>query len=62
MPIAKLSREFYDRFGEKATEELLVLLNSVERSHPNSELAKRLDEMDTRVASIERRLDSLDHG
>ena len=30
MPVAKLSREFYDRFGDKVTDELVNCLNSIE--------------------------------
>ena len=33
MPVAKLSREFYDRFGDKVTNELVNCLNSIEGSY-----------------------------
>ncbi len=33
MPVAKLSREFYDRFGDKVTDELVTCLNSIEASY-----------------------------
>ncbi len=33
MPVAKLSREFYDRFGDKVTDELVNCLNSIENSY-----------------------------
>ncbi len=33
MPVAKLSREFYDRFGDKLTDELVNCLNSIEESY-----------------------------
>ncbi len=33
MPVAKLSREFYDRFGDKVTDELVNCLNSIEESY-----------------------------
>ncbi len=33
MPVAKLSREFYDRFGDKVTDELVNCLNSIEASY-----------------------------
>ncbi len=33
MPVAKLSREFYDRFGNKVTDELVNCLNSIEASY-----------------------------
>ena len=33
MPVAKLSREFYDRFGDKITDELVNCLNSIESSY-----------------------------
>lgn len=33
MPVAKLSREFYDRFGDKVTDELVSCLNSIEESY-----------------------------
>ncbi len=33
MPVAKLSREFYDRFGAKVTDELVNCLNSIEASY-----------------------------
>jgi hypothetical protein len=33
MPVAKLSREFYERFGDKVTDELVGCLNSIETSY-----------------------------
>ncbi len=33
MPVAKLSREFYDRFGDKVTDELVNCLSSIEASY-----------------------------
>ncbi len=33
MPVAKLSREFYDRFGDKVTDELVNCLNAIEASY-----------------------------
>ena len=33
MPVAKLSREFYDKFGDKLTDELVNCLNSIEGSY-----------------------------
>ncbi len=33
MPVTKLSREFYDRFGDKLTDELVNCLNSIEASY-----------------------------
>ncbi len=33
MPVAKLSREFYGRFGDKVTDELVNCLNSIEASY-----------------------------
>ena len=33
MPVAKLSREFYDRFGDKITDELVNCLNSIESNY-----------------------------
>ncbi len=33
MPVAKLSREFHDRFGDKVTDELVNCLNSIEASY-----------------------------
>ena len=33
MPVTKLSREFYDRFGDKVTDELVNCLNSIEASY-----------------------------
>ncbi len=33
MPVAKLSREFYERFGDKVTDELVNCLNSIEASY-----------------------------
>jgi len=32
MPVAKLSREFYEKFGDKLTDELVNCLNSIEAS------------------------------
>ena len=33
MPVAKLSREFYEKFGDKLTNELVNCLNSIEGSY-----------------------------
>ncbi len=33
MPVAKLSREFYEKFGDKLTDELVNCLNSIELSY-----------------------------
>ena len=33
MPVAKLSREFYEKFGDKLTDELVNCLNSIEGSY-----------------------------
>ena len=33
MPVAKLSREFYERFGDKLTDEPVNCLNSIEASY-----------------------------
>ena len=33
MPVAKLSREFYEKFGNKLTDELVSCLNSIEASY-----------------------------
>ena len=33
MPVAKLSREFYEKFGNKLTDELVNCLNSIEASY-----------------------------
>ncbi len=33
MPVTKLSREFYDRFGDKLIDELVNCLNSIEASY-----------------------------
>ena len=33
MPVAKLSREFYEKFGDKLTDELVNCLNSIETSY-----------------------------
>src|ERR1051325_8851527 len=33
MPVAKLSREFYERFGDKLTDELVNCLNGIEGSY-----------------------------
>src|SRR5207249_9009806 len=33
MPVAKLSREFYERFGDKLTDELVNCLNAIEGSY-----------------------------
>ena len=33
MPVTKLSREFYDRFGDKVTDELVNCLNAIEASY-----------------------------
>ena len=33
MPLAKLSREFYAKFGDKLTDELVNCLNSIDQSY-----------------------------
>jgi hypothetical protein len=33
MPVAKLSREFYEKFGDKLADELVNCLNSIETSY-----------------------------
>ena len=33
MPVAKLSREFYEKFGDELTDELVNCLNSIEASY-----------------------------
>ena len=33
MPVAKLSREFYEKFGDKLADELVNCLNSIEASY-----------------------------
>jgi hypothetical protein len=33
MPVAKLSRAFYEKFGDKLTDELVNCLNSIEASY-----------------------------
>src|SRR5438046_10560036 len=33
MPVAKLSREFYEKFGDKLTDELVNWLNSIEAAY-----------------------------
>jgi hypothetical protein len=33
MPVAKLSREFYEKFGDKLTDELVTCLNAIELSY-----------------------------
>ena len=42
MPVAKLSREFYERFGDKLTDELVNCLNSIEASY-RAELGSLLE-------------------
>jgi hypothetical protein len=42
MPVAKLSREFYERFGDKVTDELVNCLNTIEAGY-RSELNDLFD-------------------
>ena len=42
MPVAKLSREFYEKFGDKLTDELVNCLNSIEASY-RAELRELFD-------------------
>ena len=42
MPVAKLSREFYEEFGDKLTDELVNCLNSIEASY-RAELRELFD-------------------
>ena len=42
MPVAELSREFYERFGDKLTDELVNCLNAIEGSY-RAELRDRFD-------------------
>ena len=42
MPVAKLSREFYEKFGDKLTDELVNCLNAIEASY-RAELRELFD-------------------
>ena len=42
MPVAKLSREFYEKFGHKLTDELVNCLNAIEASY-RAELRELFD-------------------
>lgn len=56
MPVAKLSREFYERFGDKLTDELVNCLNSIETSY-RAELRDLFDAQFRRFEEkLERRL------
>ena len=71
MPVAKLSREFYDRFGDKVTDELVNCLNSIEASYRaeikdlfaahfgrfEEKLERRLAETATQLARFEDKLE-----
>jgi len=71
MPVAKLSREFYDRFGDKVTDELVNCLNSIEASYRGEikdlfaahfgrfeeKLERRLAETATQLARFEEKLE-----
>ena len=71
MPVAKLSREFYDRFGDKVTDELVNCLNSIEASYRaeikdlfaahfgrfEEKLERRLAETATQLARFEEKLE-----
>lgn len=53
MPIAKLSREFYAKFGDKLTDELVNCLNSIEASYR----AELRDLFDAHFERFEERLE-----
>ena len=53
MPVAKLSREFYERFGDKLTDELVNCLNSIEGSYR----AELKDLFETHFGRFEERLE-----
>ena len=56
MPVAKLSREFYEKFGDKVTDELVNCLNSIEGSY-RAELRDLFDAQFGRFEEkLERRL------
>ena len=56
MPVAKLSREFYEKFGDKLTDELVSCLNSIEGSY-RAELRDLFDAQFGRFdEKLERRL------
>ena len=71
MPVAKLSREFYDKFGDKVTDELVNCLNSIEASYRaeikdlfaahfgrfEEKLERRLAETATQLARFEDKLE-----
>jgi hypothetical protein len=52
MPVAKLSRAFYEKFGDKLTDELVTCLNSIETSY-RSEIK---DLFEAHFARLEERL------
>ncbi len=59
MPVAKLSREFYDRFGDKLTDELVNCLNSIEASY-RAEIRDLFDVYFGRFEEkVERRIEQL---
>ena len=60
MPVtAKLSREFYDRFGDKVVDELVGLLNTVDATF-KAEIAERHDRhLELFDAKLEQRLAAL---
>ena len=53
MPVAKLSREFYERFGDKLTDELVNCLNAIEGSYR----AELRDLFDTHFGRFEEKLE-----
>jgi DNA anti-recombination protein RmuC len=65
MPVtAKLSREFYDKFGDKVVDELVGLLNSMDASFRaelrelNEQNFQRFDaKLEQRIADVNARLD-----
>jgi len=71
MPVAKLSREFYEKFGDKLTDELVNCLNSIEAGYRGElrdlfeahfgrfeeKLERRLAETAGQVARLEEKLE-----
>ena len=60
MPVAKLSREFYDRFGDKLTDELVNCLNSIEasyRAESKDLFAAHFGRFEERLAHFEERFE-----
>lgn len=55
MPVAKLSREFYAKFGDKLTDELVNCLNSIEASYR----AELRDLFDAQFGRFEEKLERL---